>query len=108
MARDSPQMPAGLDCSGVADHDVVGKVIDQTNGQMGFWKNRLPERAVLFYDQTELRGIQTGFLARVHEKAACSREPHRHRSRDCRVQSGGVWCRHTDGGKLAVNDALAA
>ena len=72
MARDSPQMLAGLDCSGVADHDVVGKVIDQTNGQMGFWENRLPECPVFFYHQAELRGIQAGFLAREHEKAACS------------------------------------
>lgn len=72
MARDSPQMPVGLDCSGVADHDVVGKVIDQTNGQMGFWENRLPERPVFFDYQAELRGIQAGFLAREHEKAACS------------------------------------
>lgn len=71
MARDSPQMLAGLDCSGVADHDVVGKAIDQTNGQMGFWENRLPERSVFFYHQAELRGIQAGFLAREHEKAAC-------------------------------------
>ena len=71
MACDSPQMLAGLDCSGVADHDVVGKVIDQTDGQMGFWENRLPERSVFFYHQAELSGIQAGFLAREHEKAAC-------------------------------------
>lgn len=71
MACDSPQMLAGLDCSGVADHDVVGKVIDQTNGQMGFWENRLPERSVFLDNQAELSGIQAGFLAREHEKTAC-------------------------------------